>query len=201
MAVSDTSPRVAVVTGASSGIGLYTALGLARDGMRVIMTGRNHERTETARSTRFFWLLQIPRLAHYDGLFVEPYVFPSLKAEDAVDHHDLTLDVWPHAGAEAGVKDDRPRVLLDQFAPDLPQYLLPARRVDFDLIGPDIDALDHRKRTRMLYNRSLSNSEPTLPAMVRYFHQLSLPTSSLSPSPRPRSLVAASNRQRAASRR
>ena len=50
MAVSDTSPRVAVVTGASSGIGLYTALGLARGGMRVIMTGRDHERTETARS-------------------------------------------------------------------------------------------------------------------------------------------------------
>ena len=55
MAVSDISPRVAVVTGASSGNGLYTALGLARDGMRVIgmrviMTGRNHERTETARS-------------------------------------------------------------------------------------------------------------------------------------------------------
>ena len=50
MAVSYTSPRVAVVTGATSGIGLYTALGLARDGMRVIMTGRNHERTETARS-------------------------------------------------------------------------------------------------------------------------------------------------------
>jgi NAD(P)-dependent dehydrogenase (short-subunit alcohol dehydrogenase family) len=41
MAVSDTSPRVAVVTGASSGIGLYTALGLAPDGMRVIMTGGN----------------------------------------------------------------------------------------------------------------------------------------------------------------
>src|SRR5262249_35710508 len=30
--------------------GLYTALGLARGGMRVIMTGRDHERTETARS-------------------------------------------------------------------------------------------------------------------------------------------------------
>ena len=50
MAVSDATPRVAVVTGASSGIGLYTALGLARGGMRVIMTGRNRERTETARS-------------------------------------------------------------------------------------------------------------------------------------------------------
>ena len=41
---------MAVVTGASSGIGLYTTLGLARGGMRVIMTGRDHERTETARS-------------------------------------------------------------------------------------------------------------------------------------------------------
>lgn len=40
--------RVAVVTGASSGIGLYTALGLARAGMRVIMTGRDRARTETA---------------------------------------------------------------------------------------------------------------------------------------------------------
>ena len=41
--------RVAVVTGASSGIGLYTALGLARAGMRVVMTGRDRGRTETAR--------------------------------------------------------------------------------------------------------------------------------------------------------
>jgi NAD(P)-dependent dehydrogenase (short-subunit alcohol dehydrogenase family) len=41
--------RVAVVTGASSGIGLYTALGLARAGMRVVMTGRDAARTERAR--------------------------------------------------------------------------------------------------------------------------------------------------------
>jgi retinol dehydrogenase-14 len=40
--------QVGVVTGASSGIGLYTALGLARTGMRVIMTGRNRDRTEVA---------------------------------------------------------------------------------------------------------------------------------------------------------
>jgi NAD(P)-dependent dehydrogenase (short-subunit alcohol dehydrogenase family) len=40
---------VAVVTGASSGIGLYTALGLARAGMRVVMAGRDRVRTETAR--------------------------------------------------------------------------------------------------------------------------------------------------------
>ena len=49
MAAGDTSHRVAVVTGASSGIGLYTALGLARSGMRVVMAGRNRERTEAAR--------------------------------------------------------------------------------------------------------------------------------------------------------
>jgi hypothetical protein len=66
--------------------------------------------------------------ADCDGLFVEPYIFPARSVEDAVDHHDLALDVGPHTAAAVGVKDDRPRVLLDQFAPDLPQYLLPARR-------------------------------------------------------------------------
>ncbi len=40
---------VAIVTGASAGIGLKTALGLARAGMRVVMTGRNPARTEAAR--------------------------------------------------------------------------------------------------------------------------------------------------------
>ncbi len=41
--------RVAVVTGASAGIGLYTALGLARHGMRVVMVGRDPARTDRAR--------------------------------------------------------------------------------------------------------------------------------------------------------
>ena len=41
--------RVAIVTGASAGIGLYTALGLARRGMRVVMVGRDPARTERAR--------------------------------------------------------------------------------------------------------------------------------------------------------
>jgi len=43
------SQQVAVVTGASSGIGLHTALALARAGMRVIMAGRDRDRTEAAR--------------------------------------------------------------------------------------------------------------------------------------------------------
>jgi NAD(P)-dependent dehydrogenase (short-subunit alcohol dehydrogenase family) len=39
----------AIVTGASAGIGLHTALGLARAGMRIVMVGRDRERTEAAR--------------------------------------------------------------------------------------------------------------------------------------------------------
>ena len=46
---SSTAPRIAIVTGASSGIGLYTAIGLARTGMRVVMAGRDRARTEAAR--------------------------------------------------------------------------------------------------------------------------------------------------------
>ena len=45
----DAAQRVGVVTGASSGIGLHTALGLARSGMRVVIAGRDRGRTETAR--------------------------------------------------------------------------------------------------------------------------------------------------------
>jgi NAD(P)-dependent dehydrogenase (short-subunit alcohol dehydrogenase family) len=41
--------RVAVVTGASSGIGLHTARGLTRAGMRVVLVGRDRTRTEMAR--------------------------------------------------------------------------------------------------------------------------------------------------------
>lgn len=46
---SGTTQRIGVVTGASAGIGLYTALGLARSGMRVVMTGRDRDRLEAAR--------------------------------------------------------------------------------------------------------------------------------------------------------
>ena len=41
--------RIALITGASSGIGLYTALGLARAGMRVVVAGRDRAKTEAAR--------------------------------------------------------------------------------------------------------------------------------------------------------
>ncbi|MFI4947785.1 MAG: SDR family NAD(P)-dependent oxidoreductase [Alphaproteobacteria bacterium] len=43
--------RVALVTGASAGIGLYTAIGLARAGFHVVMAGRDAARLERARQT------------------------------------------------------------------------------------------------------------------------------------------------------
>jgi retinol dehydrogenase-14 len=46
---SSRAHQIAIVTGASSGIGLYTALGLAHTGMRLIMVGRDRDRTEAAR--------------------------------------------------------------------------------------------------------------------------------------------------------
>lgn len=48
MAGAGAGEPVAIVTGASAGIGLHTALGLARAGMRVVMTGRNAARTDSA---------------------------------------------------------------------------------------------------------------------------------------------------------
>ncbi len=42
--------KVAVVTGANSGIGYETALGLARKGMEVIMACRDLQKAEKARS-------------------------------------------------------------------------------------------------------------------------------------------------------
>jgi NAD(P)-dependent dehydrogenase (short-subunit alcohol dehydrogenase family) len=41
--------RIALVTGANAGIGLYTALGLVRAGFRVVMAGRDAARLERAR--------------------------------------------------------------------------------------------------------------------------------------------------------
>jgi retinol dehydrogenase 12 len=47
--MADSGRRIAVVTGASAGIGLHTALGLAKSGMQIIIVGRHPERLETAR--------------------------------------------------------------------------------------------------------------------------------------------------------
>src|SRR6516162_3365530 len=104
-----------------------------RDGAELVVRGHSVDGGQNAKSAkRAQGLPDHDRYpADYTGLFVEPDVFPARSAEDAVDHHDLSLDVGPHTDAAVGVEDDRPRVLLGQFALNLPQYLLAARRVAF----------------------------------------------------------------------
>ena len=89
------SARLALVTGASAGIGLETALGLARAGFRVVMAGRDATRTERARDD------VAKRLAaeRRDTAFVETALadFASLAsvrslAETILNRHDR-LDV------------------------------------------------------------------------------------------------------------
>jgi len=91
----DGSVRLALVTGASAGIGFETALGLARAGFRVVMAGRDATRTERARDD------VAKRLAaeRRDTAFVETALadFASLAsvrslAETILNRHDR-LDV------------------------------------------------------------------------------------------------------------
>jgi NAD(P)-dependent dehydrogenase (short-subunit alcohol dehydrogenase family) len=118
---------LAIVTGASSGIGLYTALGLAHAGMGVVMVGRDRARTDTARrfvrersgSDRIEMLLaDFSRLAEVRRLADE-----ILSAHDRID---LLVN-------NAGLMSRRYRFSLDGFeltfavnhlAPFLLTYLL-----------------------------------------------------------------------------
>ena len=56
--MTDTGPPIAVVTGATGGIGRWIALGLARAGHHVILVGRDALRGEAASA----WIAQcVPR--------------------------------------------------------------------------------------------------------------------------------------------
>jgi len=81
--------RVALVTGASAGIGLYTALGLARAGFHVIMAGRDGGRTEAACRTvaeRTGSTLTEPALADFASLAaVRQLAEGVLAAHDRLD--------------------------------------------------------------------------------------------------------------------
>lgn len=99
--------RIGVVTGASSGIGLYTALGLARTGMRVVMVGRDRARTEAAR--RF-----VTERAGSDRVEIALAEFSSLAnvrrlAEELLAGHDR-LDVLVN---NAGLMSSRYRLSAD----------------------------------------------------------------------------------------
>ena len=94
--------KIAVVTGASAGIGRHTALGLARAGMRVIMVGRDPERTEAARR------LVAERV-------------PGAELETAIADFSR-LDAVRALAAEIGTRHERLDVLINNAGLISPRY-------------------------------------------------------------------------------
>src|SRR5205823_4696959 len=100
---------VALVTGASAGIGLYTALGLARAGFRVVMAGRDGVRLEEARRTvaeRSGSTLVDPALADFASLAAVRGLAEQVLATD--DRLDLLVN-------NAGLMSPRLQVSADGY--------------------------------------------------------------------------------------
>src|SRR6516162_11044734 len=76
-----------------------------------------------------------------DRLSIEPDVFHSCAAEDAVYHDRETLDIWLPACCAPIIKDDRPGAVLGQLSFDLPYQLLALYRIGYG--GLPFDQLVH----------------------------------------------------------
>jgi NAD(P)-dependent dehydrogenase (short-subunit alcohol dehydrogenase family) len=84
--VPDLTGRTAVVTGASSGVGLWTAIGLAKAGAHLVMVCRNAERGEAARAA-------VTRIGGQVGVDLLLADFADLKAVDSLG--DKINDSYP----------------------------------------------------------------------------------------------------------
>src|SRR6516162_2421281 len=61
-----------------------------------------------------------------DRLLIQPNVLEAPAVERAVHHDGHVLDIGSPAGRTPGIEDNRPRLVLGQFALDCPYQLLPA---------------------------------------------------------------------------
>ncbi|MCC6142249.1 MAG: SDR family NAD(P)-dependent oxidoreductase [Candidatus Hydrogenedentes bacterium] len=105
--------KIALVTGASSGIGAAIALGLARAGARVGLAGRNLDRlTETAAAAGEF----SPQVHRYQADLTQMRDLYSLKA--AVNDDFGGLDVIVHAAGafrSGRIEQGDPELLMELF--------------------------------------------------------------------------------------
>ena len=101
--------RIALVTGASSGIGLHIAIGLARAGMGVVIAGRDRARTEAAR--RF--IIERSRSNRVEIVLADFSRLAEVRrlAEEFLSSHDR-LDVLVN---NAGLFSPKYRISADGF--------------------------------------------------------------------------------------
>ena len=101
--------RIALVTGASSGIGLHIAIGLARAGMGVVIAGRDRARTEAAR--RF--IIECSRSDRVEIVLADFSRLAEVRrlAEEFLSSHDR-LDVLVN---NAGLFSPKYRISADGF--------------------------------------------------------------------------------------
>jgi retinol dehydrogenase 12 len=130
---------LAVVTGASAGIGLHTALGLARAGMRVVMVGRDPQRTEAARR---FVLQRVPGA----GLGTALADFASLDAARSL-------------AAEILARHDRIEILINNAGLISPRY---ARSAD----GYELTIAVNHLAPFLLTNLLLDRLKASAPARI-----------------------------------
>jgi len=131
--------KVAVVTGASAGIGLHTALGLARAEMRVVMVGRHSRRTEAARR------------------FVTDQV-PGAEVETALADFS-TLDAVRALAADILTRHDRLDVLVNNAGLISPRYAVSAE-------GYELTVAVNHLAPFLLTNLLLDRLKASAPARV-----------------------------------
>jgi len=99
--------HIAVITGGTGGIGLQSAIGIAKAGGRIIITGRNHERGEVARqriaeesgnSAIELVIGDVSSIAGIDALATE--------LNNRLDHIDVLVNNAGYLGNELKTNDD-----------------------------------------------------------------------------------------------
>ena len=93
-----TNQKVAIITGASSGIGRATAVALAKEGVRVVLAARRAKESEET--------LQLVKKAGSDGIFVKTNVASEYEVEQLVELAVGKYGRLDYAFNNAGVVED-----------------------------------------------------------------------------------------------
>ena len=103
--IPDQSGKVAIVTGANSGIGYEAALVLAGKGAQVVLACRNAEKAADAKVRVVVWDEQQPAQRQAYPKFLGNYIADYLKRQPGLQVHSVSID-HPQKGLSDEVLDD-----------------------------------------------------------------------------------------------